>query len=188
MAYNLKPKMDDGRRRGRSLDYILSTMDAEKPPEANPENCWEHHHAIARLVVAGCKNTEIARHIGVDKQTVSNVRNSPVVKAQIARLRGEAENEIINAHRIIREAAEDAARVMVDCIQNPNAEEALRVRTAKDVLGLAGIVTPKNVNVQHAGEVTHLTAQQIERLRDQGQRVINHDDPTVDADYEEIED
>ena len=45
---------------------------------------WDNHHEIARLLVLGLNNAEIAERMGCTPQTVSNVRNSPVVQDKLA--------------------------------------------------------------------------------------------------------
>lgn len=45
---------------------------------------WEAHHEIARRILLGQKNVDIARDLGCTPATVSNVRNSPVVKDKLA--------------------------------------------------------------------------------------------------------
>ena len=47
---------------------------------------WDNHHEIARLIVLGMNNQQIAEKLSCNPQTVSNVRNSPVVKDKIALL------------------------------------------------------------------------------------------------------
>lgn len=45
---------------------------------------WSNHHEIARLIVLGLNNVEIGERMGCTPQTVSNVRNSPVVQDKLA--------------------------------------------------------------------------------------------------------
>ena len=45
---------------------------------------WDNHHEIARLLVLGMSNVEIAERMNCSPQTVSNVRNSPVVQDKLA--------------------------------------------------------------------------------------------------------
>lgn len=45
---------------------------------------WENHHEIARRLLLGQKNTEVAEAMGCSAQIVSDVRNSPVVKDKLA--------------------------------------------------------------------------------------------------------
>ena len=45
---------------------------------------WDNHHEIARFLVLGMSNVEIAERMNCSVQTVSNVRNSPVVQDKLA--------------------------------------------------------------------------------------------------------
>lgn len=45
---------------------------------------WDHHHEIARLIVLGLGNKEIAERLNCSPQTISNVRNSPVVQDKLS--------------------------------------------------------------------------------------------------------
>ena len=45
---------------------------------------WSNHHEIARLIVLGLNNIEIAARMCCTPQTISNVRNSPVVQDKLA--------------------------------------------------------------------------------------------------------
>lgn len=185
MSHHYKPKSTDARR-GPSIAQILSTMDSSAPVEANPEECWDRHHAIVQLIVAGLNNKQIAAKIGCTPQTVSNVRNSPVARAQISRLRGEQEDEVVQAHSLLREAACDAAQRLVDCVQNENADQKLQTDVAFKVLGLAGIVPPRNVNVRGEHKHAVLTADQIVALRERGQIVRSIEEAAVEeAEYVE---
>ena len=47
-------------------------------------NIWDRHHEIARLILLGRTNKDIAETLGVTKEMVSMVRNSPVVKDKLA--------------------------------------------------------------------------------------------------------
>lgn len=45
---------------------------------------WDNHHEIARLIVLGLDNKDIAERLNCSSQTISNVRNSPVVQDKLA--------------------------------------------------------------------------------------------------------
>jgi len=44
------------------------------------EKVWDSHHEIVRRLVLGEKPVQIANNLGITTQTVSNVRNNPIVK------------------------------------------------------------------------------------------------------------
>lgn len=61
----------DKRRNGKKKGWQVSEM-------------WDRHHEIARLLVLGWPNTEIAAELNITPQQVSSVRNSPVVQDKMA--------------------------------------------------------------------------------------------------------
>lgn len=67
------PNREDLRRvdRGGKKGHQISQM-------------WDKHHEIARLIVLGMNNQEVAAKVNCTPQTVSNVRNSPVVQDKLA--------------------------------------------------------------------------------------------------------
>ena len=46
-------------------------------------NIWDRHHEIARRLLLGHANKDIAKDLGITKEMVSMVRNSPVVKDKL---------------------------------------------------------------------------------------------------------
>ena len=69
---------------------------------------WEMHHEIVRLLVLGMKNVEICKVLGVSQPMVSYVRNSKVVKDQLAIMRAARDADTIDVARDIREKAPKA--------------------------------------------------------------------------------
>ena len=61
----------DGRRVGEKKGWQVTQM-------------WENHHEIARRILLGQSNVDIAASMNIGAAQVSSVRNSPVVKDKIA--------------------------------------------------------------------------------------------------------
>ena len=62
---------------------------------------WDSHHEIARRIVLGQSNEEVARDLNCTPQTISNVRNSPVVQEKLAIMRAARDAGTIDlAHEI----------------------------------------------------------------------------------------
>lgn len=61
--------------------------DKRRPPGTRKvwqvSQMWDKHHEIARMILLGLKNTEIAEQMNISTTQVSNVRNSPVVKEKL---------------------------------------------------------------------------------------------------------
>jgi len=62
---------------------------------------WDSHHEIARRIILGHTNTAIAAEMNVTPQTISNVRNSPVVQDKLSIMRAARDAGTIDlAHEI----------------------------------------------------------------------------------------
>lgn len=65
----------------------------------------ENHHEIARRILLGETNVKIARDLGISEVTISNVKNSPVVKEKLAVMRAARDAGTINLANEIIELA-----------------------------------------------------------------------------------
>ena len=68
---------------------------------------WDVHHEIARRLVLGQKNVQIAEDLGISAVMVSNVRNSPIVQEHTAIMRGARDADTVDLSREIKEMWED---------------------------------------------------------------------------------
>ena len=73
----------------RSRYTDINREDLRRSPDGNKKGyqmakMWDNHHEIARLLVLGLNNQDIAERVGCTPQTVSNVRDSPVVQDKLA--------------------------------------------------------------------------------------------------------
>ena len=66
---------------------------------------WDTHHEIARRLVLGQRNVDIAREVGVTPTTVANVKNSPVVQDKLSIMRAARDAGTINLAREIADLA-----------------------------------------------------------------------------------
>jgi len=77
---------------------------------------WESHHEIARMIVLGHKNVDIADELGVSAQMVSNVRNSPVVQEKVALLRAVRDGACIDLAKEVAEMAPMAVKLLREAL------------------------------------------------------------------------
>lgn len=100
------PNRKDGRRNpdGKRKGWQIAEM-------------WDQHHEIARRLVLGQSNIEIAEALGVDKQTVSNVKNSPVVQDKLTLLRAARDCESIDLAKEIAEMAPMALKRVREALE-----------------------------------------------------------------------
>ena len=125
----------------------------------------ELHHEIARRVLVGQKNVDIASALGCTPQTVSNVRNSPIVKHRLAQLAHERDCEAVDFARAVNERVSQAFSIVDEALYDDTGEVPLtfRLREANAILDrkekLDGI-GQRSFHV-HA----HLTPADIEELK-----------------------
>ncbi len=129
----------------------------------NVQALWEKHHEILRQVVMGRSNGEIASVIGCTPQTVSNLRNSPIAKAEIERLSDGRDEAAMN----VAQRIEAFAPIALDLIENivrgrePSASIALRAKLAGGQLARAGYGEVRKVQALHA----HLSKEDIDNIK-----------------------
>lgn len=104
------------------------------------------HHEIVRRIVAGQKDHQIAKSLGVSKAMVKYTKESPIVKQKLEILMGERDASAIE----VRKHIENLAPLALDELQKMMTEESTsdrtRMKIAQDVLDRAGF-KPANVNV-----------------------------------------
>ena len=146
---------------------------------------WDLHHEIARLVVLGWKNVDIAKKLRCSPQQVSNVRNSPVVIEHMNVLRKSRDADVIDIAKDIRDLAPIALRNLKSVIESgeldgEKASLVLRVKESNNMLDRAGYSAPKKVLGLHAHR--HLTDDEIEDIKERA-KVDEH---IVEGEFEEV--
>ena len=118
----------------------------------NVQALWEKHHEITRQIVLGRTNGAIAADIGCTPQTVSNVRNSPLAKSEIARLSEQRDEVTMNIARRIEEFAPVALELIENIVRGrmPDASIGLRAKLAAGQLARAGYGEVHKVQALHA--------------------------------------
>ena len=124
---------------------------------------WEKHREIARQVVLGKTNIDIADAVGCTPQTVSNVRNSPLAQAEMERLGGMRDDDVVDMSQRIKDFAPVALELLEQIISGriPSASIALRAKVAAGHLGRAGYGEVHKVQALHA----HLSAEDIRNIK-----------------------
>ena len=147
---------------------------------------WEIHHEIARRLVLGQKNVEIAEALNVTPVMVSNVRNSPIVQERITILKGARDADTIDLAREIKEVAPEALGLLKDIIRGENdganAPIGLRARTSENMLARVGHGVPHKVQTENVHTI--LTAEDIAEIKRRAQCNAN----VVDAEFSVKED
>lgn len=129
----------------------------------------ERHHEIARMVLLGYKNVEIAEILNISKDFVCSVRNAPPVKEQVAILAGARDNSTIDIARQIQAILPECVQYLSETIGNPEISSNLRSRNAFGLLATGGHGPSKNVNVKGVHAV--LTADDIKEIREKAESI-----------------
>lgn len=130
---------------------------------------WERHKEIARLILLGYKNSEIAERLGVSKAMVGYTRNSPMVKEKIRMMEGARDASTIDIAKDIKMKAPKALKVLEEVLNGEPgtlgelASPALRVKVASEWLDRAGF--PARGASQNFHLHAHFTAEEIEELK-----------------------
>jgi len=114
---------------------------------------WDVHHEIARRIVLGQKNVQIAEDLNVSPQMVCNVRNSPIVQERIKVLHGARDADTVDLAKEIKEIAPEALGLLKDIIRGENdganASINLRAKEANNMLARAGHGVPIKVHSEN---------------------------------------
>ena len=130
---------------------------------------WERHHQIIRLIAQGLRNKDIAEHLGITKETVSNVRNSPIVRKRIQFLQSVMYKEVVDVQRRIVDIAPEAQAVLENLMHSGETSPLLRATIADKMLDRAGFVAPQRRQV----EIVHgyFTKEYLEDLKGKAKEV-----------------
>lgn len=125
---------------------------------------WDLHKEIARRIHLGQKNVVIAKAVGCDPQTVSLVRNSPVVQEHLAIMGGAADADTVDISKRIQELAPQALDVLEEVMNaKEQASLALRAKVAESLLDRAGHAAVRTIRSE--GIHAHLTSNDLDKIR-----------------------
>lgn len=101
---------------------------------AHIKNLRPRHHEILRLKFMGVSNNDIADHVGISASAVSCIVNSPLARAELARLNAEANEKLVDIPMRTRlqteleQAGMDAVRLNRAIMNAPDANITVRAR------------------------------------------------------------
>ena len=129
---------------------------------------WENHHEIARRILLGQRNVDIAKALGCTNQTISNVRNSPVVKEKLAVMRAARDVGCIDLAKEIAELAPIALEQVKSAIRN--GEVHGNAIDGKEILRQANSILDRQIGkptqrVDSRNIHGHFTMEDIERIK-----------------------
>ena len=149
------------------------------------QRLWDMHHEILRRLVIGQKPVDIAEELGITPQTVSNVRNSPIVQRQIKMLQSQRDADAVTIRDRIDFIAPKAVQLLEKKLDEELVEDGevtqVGVRAA---LGTLDFAVPKRgeINVKFGVDAELLT-----ELKERARKSQMLSENTKDADFKLIE-
>src|SRR5262245_55466829 len=124
---------------------------------------WNQHQEVIRLIVLGYGNNEIAEIVGYTPQTISNIRNSPIVKERIADLQRGIDTRTMDIASRVRDfepiALAHLEQIILGNVEGVSA--GLRAKTCENYLSRGGHGTVQKV----ASISMSLTRDDIEEIK-----------------------
>ena len=132
----------------------------------------DRHKQVARMLVGGNSQSDIARLLGIDKSTVSRQVRDPLVINEIRRLQELADVNAVacvpGIPQKIGEGAHKGAETLIQILEDERDHPdilKLKANIALELLARAGYGGVKQVKVQQAHMSAHLTEEEIEELK-----------------------
>lgn len=158
----------------RGTPEFREVVDRRRLPEGAPRKSFEAkqmldiYQEIARRLVLGQKNVQIANDLNVTKEMVSYVRNSDIVKRQTKHLHEESNKRTVDIATRIKGLAPHAMNLLEDIIVLGQVGEEklpakLRAHHAEAILDRAGYAPPKEIRSMNLHG--HYTSEDIERIK-----------------------
>lgn len=125
----------------------------------------EFHHEICRRLLLGQRNKEIAECLGCTPQTVSNVRNSPIVKHRLRELTVQRDVAAVNFSAEVQARAERAFKIVDEALNDETGEVPLMMRLKEANNILDRVERVEGIGQRNVHFHAHLTAEDIENLK-----------------------
>ena len=126
------------------------------------EHLWEHHEEAMRLLLCGMRPKDVARHVGLSTQQISNMRNSQIFRDRMTVLKGARDASSVDVARQIQELAPIALERLAEVLREPKQyDEKVVIHTAQDMLDRAG----HGKVSRFEGVVGHLKAEDIAQMK-----------------------
>jgi predicted transcriptional regulator len=137
----------------------------------NIKEMWDCHHEVVRLALLGLKHVDIANTLGVTPVMVSYTLNSPIVKRQLAIMRGARDAEAVDVAAQIKALAPKAVEVLEGLLESES--EGMKFKAATGVLDRAGHAPVQRLQASMA--VGHFTADEIAEIKNRAKDIIDID-------------
>lgn len=142
-----------------------------KHKHANLTNLWEHHKEIARRLLLGERQCDIARNMNITAAWLSVVTTSPAFKKYLDSLRVRTEIGITDIRKEITAGAVDAVKVLRGLLASDN--ERVQLSAATDLLDRDGYKAA--TKIEQTTEVNvHLTGDRLAALKERRTQLLQN--------------
>lgn len=148
-----------------------------------PQRLGQLHREILRLLILGYSNKHVAQLLGCTPETVCNAKNSAVGAAQLGLMHMARDSRFIDAQAYVSENAGRNIQMLQELAEDPMIPPQTRARVLTDLVGIAGFVRPQRVQIQ--GNVTHLTLEDIERIKERARLACSEAGQLIDIESTE---
>lgn len=178
-------KTMSGAKRGRKPLDRRRLVDGAPRRVPGVGEMTELHHEICRHVLLGMKNVDIAAKLGCTPQTVSNVRNSPIVKHRLREL-GQARDAVaVNFAAEVQARASRAFEILDEALMDETGEVPLMMRLKEANNILDRVERVEGIGQRNLHLHAHLTADDIEKLKERALAAGVACGQVVDAEFSE---
>jgi len=156
-----------------------------------------YHREIARRLVLGEIQADIARSLGMSESRMSIIVNSPLFKLELQRLAVSRDEGVANVQQTLQ-AISPLALEVIERTMYSSKSETLKFAAAQDVLDRAGFGKTTKVVSNVSGHVTHsnlspdelrqLVIERVQRIKDEAEQKAKElrDADAIDVSFEEV--
>lgn len=126
------------------------------------------HQEIKRRIFLGQKGVKIAEELGCSPSVVSSVKNSPIIKDELAKMNAVADVNVIDIEKRVSDLAPVALELVKDCLIKGNVKgESL---SAKTILAEANKILDRGIgkptqNINSVDTHLHFTVDDLKQIK-----------------------
>lgn len=171
------------------MNAVGKENDQRFSPDGNKnydvKKVWDSHHEITRRLILGQKGTVIAREMGITSQTVSHVRNNPVMKRLFDILHSAADAETVEIRKRIVDIGPLAVEYLESAMQqdlDEGMKSAVGLGAAKTVIEN---LIPRAVKIDSSETLTVKVINEIKE-KAKSRNLLANVDEVQEGEFEEL--
>lgn len=171
------------------MNAVGKENDQRFSPDGNKnydvKRIWDSHHEITRRLILGQKGTVIAREMGITSQTVSHVRNNPVMKRLFDILHSAADAETVEIRKRIVDIGPLAVEYLESAMQqdlDEGMKSAVGLGAAKTVIEN---LIPRAVKIDSSETLTVKVINEIKE-KAKSRNLLANVDEVQEGEFEEL--